>query len=130
VKIAWKSPGCKHPMNDRRFLGGWYLNTPGYIYIFNMEKSPFFENLLDRMLARVNNFQKRNLKYIYCMYTFITSSVNIFFFILLKNIKLALCMQMYIVHLYGGFYTQLFLGLFFRRLKLLSSNYPRLRTFF
>ena len=37
---------------------------------------------------------------------------------------------MYIVHLYGGFYTQLFLGLFFNRLILLSSNFPRLRIFF
>ena len=38
--------------------------------------------------------------------------------------------MMYIVHLYGGLYTQPFLGLFFCRLKLLSSNFPRLRTFF
>ena len=63
----------------------------------HMEKSPFFENLSEEF-----------------------SLVSIFFFILLKNIELALYM-MYIVHLYGGFYTQLFLGLFFRRPKLLLS---------
>ena len=60
---------------------------------------------------------------------FITSVVSLSFCILFKNMKLALYM-MYIVHLYGGFYTQLFLGLFFCRLKLLSSNFPRVRTFF
>ena len=71
-----KSPGCKHPINNRRFSGGWYLNTPGYIYIKYGKKS-FLWKLL----------------------------------ILLKNIKLALYM-MYIVNLYGGFYKQLFWGLF------------------
>ena len=50
------------------------------------------------------------------MYIFITSLVSIFFFILLKNIKLSLYM-MYIVHLYVGFYTQLFLELFFADLN-------------
>ena len=72
----------------------------------HMEKSPFFENLSDEF-----------------------SLVSISFFILLKNIELSLHM-MYIVHFLRGFYTKLFLGLFFRRLKLLSSNFPRLRTFF
>ena len=65
------------------------------------------------MLVRVKNFQKRNIKYIYytCMYIFIINLVSISFCILFKNIKIALYI-MYIVHLFGGLYTQPYLGLF------------------
>ena len=46
------------------------------------------------------------------MYIFITSLVIIFFLILPKNKNTSPAYMMY-----GGFYTQIFLGLFFRRLN-------------
>ena len=74
---AWftieKSPGCKHPINNHRFSGAWYLNTPGYI--FNMEKSPFYENFSDwTLFPNCKLFPKKKYKiFLIHMYIFMTS---------------------------------------------------------
>ena len=80
--------------------GAWYVNTPGYIYIFNMEKVRFYENFSDLTsfskiyFGKGKKFSKKKYKiYLLHMYIFITSLVSIFFFILLKNIELALYMM-------------------------------------
>ena len=71
-----------------------------------MKKKVLVVNILFENLSDLTSFSKLHMEKSLFFENF-SDEFSIFFFILLKNIKLSLYM-MYIVHFYRGFYAQLF----------------------